>query len=158
MCVAVLLVCASCGSDDGVQVSSESAEGGLRVEPVGDPDAPDFPLGEACFGYHFGESDCEAIAATVRSVQVIPECSEDSSEVLGNLLGEVASSVSRSRALRGPNDVDVAALRADGVEELGRQLPTARISPSCSSILAESAELFVPCTPHPVDSSLLPCD
>jgi len=126
--------------------------------PVGDPDAPDFPLGQACFGYHFEESDCEAIAAAVRSVQVIRECSGDSSEVLGNLLGEVASSVSRSRALRGPDDVDLAVLRADGVEEFSRQLQTARISPGCGTVLTESAERFVPCTPDPVDSSLLPCD
>jgi len=137
-------------------VSSESAGGGLRAVPVGEPGAPDFPLGKACFGYHFEESDCDAIAATVRSIQVIPECSDDSSEVLGNLLGEVASSVSRSRALRGSDDVDV--LRADGVDELVRQLQPARISLSCGATLTESAERFVPCTPQPVGSTLLPCD
>lgn len=158
MCTAVLLVCASCGSDDGVQVSSESAGGGLRVVPIEEPGAPDFPLDDACFGYHFEESDCQAIADTVRSIEGIPECSEDSSEVLGNLLGEVASSVSRSRALRGPDDVGVDVLRADGVDELGRLLQAARISPSCRATLTESAERFVPCTKHSVDSSLLPCD
>lgn len=156
MCIGVLLVCASCGSDDGVQVSSESAGGGLRAVPIEDPGAPDFPLGEACFGYHFEESDCEAIAAATQSIQVIPECSEDNSEVLGDLLGEVASSVSRSRVLRDSDDVDV--LRADGVEELVRQLQTSRISPDCGAKLTESPEQFVPCAPHPVDSSLLPCD
>lgn len=74
-----------------------------------------------------GVTQPDAVAAATQSIQVIPECSEDNSEVLGDLLGEVASSVSRSRALRDSDDVDV--LRADGGEEVVRQLQTSRISP-----------------------------
>lgn len=122
-----LLVCASCGSDGGAQVSSESAGGGLRVMPVEESGTPGSPLGEACFGYFFDESDCEAIAASTQSIVDMPECSEDSADVIGRLLGETAGRVSRSRAVRGPGDVDAAVLRADGVDELRAQVQASRI-------------------------------